>query len=82
MRRQDFIKLASYTSMKLTDIFGISSLMSGRVFMKNDPMECDLHICDDKRSWDFTFFEHDDYHNSKFEIDNIFHIIKNEIYFQ
>ena len=39
------------------------------------------HICDDKRSWDFTFFEHDDYHNSKFEIDNIFHTIKNEIYF-
>lgn len=81
MRRQDFIKLAGYTAGKLALIFEANSLLSGRVFMKNDPFECDLHICDDKRSWDFTFFEHDDYHNSKFEIDNIFHTIKNEIYF-
>ena len=77
MRKQDFIKLAGYTAGTLATIYEMNSLLSGRVFMKNDPFECDLHICDDKQTWDYVFFEHDDYHNAKFDIDNIFIEIKN-----
>ena len=72
MRKQDFIKLAGYTAGTLATIYEMNSLLSGRVFMKNDPFECYLHICDDKQTWDYVFFEHDDYHNAKFEIDTIF----------
>jgi hypothetical protein len=76
MRKQDFVKLAGYVAGKMTIMFEINSLLSGRVFMKNDPFECDIHICDDKQNWDYVFFEHDDYHNAKFDIDRIFEEIK------
>lgn len=79
MKRQDFIKLVNFTGDKLILIFEINSLLSGNMFIKNDPCECKLHLSNEDQTWDFTFFEHDDYHNSKFELDNIFHTIE-EIY--
>lgn len=78
MRKQDFVKLAGYATGKMTIMFEVNSLLSGRVFMKNDPMECDIHICDDKEAWDLVFFEHDDYEHSKFNIDDIFETITNK----
>ena len=78
MRKHDFVKLAGYTAGKLALMFEVNSLLAGRVFMKNDPMECDLHICDDSEAWDSVFFEHDDYEHSKFKIDTIFETITNK----
>lgn len=76
MKRQDFIKLVNFTGDKLVLILEMNSLLSGSVFIKNDPCECKLHICNEDKTWDFSFFEHDNYHNSKFEIDIIFQQIK------
>lgn len=75
MRPQDFRKLAMYVTDKQRSLYDAGKLVTCTVFMKNDPNECKIHICDDKESKDFTFFEHDDYHNSKFEIDEIFKLL-------
>ena len=79
MRKQDFIKLAGHTAAKMTLMFEINSLLSGRVFMKNDPFECDIHVCNESKTWDYVFFEHDDYEGVKFDIDRMFQEIK-ELY--
>lgn len=76
MRIQDFKKLVQYVTEKQMSIFFMNNLAACSIFMKNDPNECRLHICNDTDSYDFTFFVHDDYESSKFEIDTIFKAIE------
>ena len=75
MRPHDFRKLTKYVNERQEEIFDVKEIVACTVFMKNDPKECRIHITDADNSLDFTFFEHDDYHNSKFEIDHIFNKI-------
>lgn len=75
MRPQDFIKLIKYVSDKQQQIFNADKLISCNIFMKNDPKECFIHISDENKKLDFTFFEYDDYYNSKYEIDEIFKML-------
>lgn len=77
MRAQDFRKLVRYVVEKQMALYDADKLIACKVMMKNDPNECMIHICNDMLSSDFTFFEHDDYHNSKFEIDFLFEKIFN-----
>ena len=77
MRKQDFVKLVMYVTSKQMDVYEADKLIACKVMMKNDPKECMIHICDEDNTYDFTFYEHDDYHNSKFEIDFLFDKIFN-----
>ena len=72
MRSQDFTKLLRYIHEKQQSIYDMTNLLSFNVYVKNDPKECKICISNDLQTNDFTFFEHDDYHSTKFEIDNIF----------
>lgn len=76
MRKQDFRKLVKHVSDKQQAIYDANKLIACNVFIKNDPNECKIHICDDKVVYDFSFFEHDEYEMAKFEIDQIFKILE------
>ena len=75
MRPQDFRKLVRYVVEKQQAIYDLQKLLSFNVHMKNDPNECHLHISDDSNTMNFAFFEHDDYHNTKFEIDELLKLL-------
>lgn len=70
MRKQDFKKLVKYLSEKQNESIELQKIVFFFVSVKNDPKECRFHVSDENYSKDFTFFEHDDYSNSKFEIDS------------
>lgn len=78
MRKQDFVKLVMYVTSKQMSIYDADKLIACRLFIKNDPKECDIHITDADNSLDFQFFEYSDYDHCKFEIDELFNKILNK----
>ena len=76
MRQQDFRKLVKHVCEKQQSIYDANKLVACKVFIKNDPNECDIHIIDSESSLGFQFFEHSDYDHCKFEIDQLFKMLE------